>query len=225
MRNINLVLFLIFYCCQLSAETITGKVVGVTDGDTLTVLVERQRIKVRIAGIDTPEKGQPFGKKAKTGLSNLVFGKQVRIEREKLDRYGRTIGKVYVDNTVDVGASLVAHGYAWVYTKYNRDQTLYDYERLAKSKKLGIWALPKHQQIPPWEWRKKRRDSRSRKEHLTNSYTTNQLGNLNNKSVCGDKRYCKDMSSCSEAKYYLNTCGLSQLDGDGDGNPCEQLCR
>lgn len=207
----NLTVLLLLFSFQLHAEVLHGKVVGVTDGDTLTVLVNREPIKVRIAGIDAPEKGQPFGNKAKTGLSNLVFGQVVRIEKEKLDKYGRTIGKVFVDNTVDVGGSMVAYGYAWVYRKFARDQTLYDYEKTAKSKKLGIWSLPTNQQIPPWKWRKQKR-------------TIRQGGKESASTTCGAKRYCSQMTSCSEARFYLTQCGLDRLDSDKDGVPCESLC-
>lgn len=206
---ISVLLFLL--SSQAHAESIHGKVIGISDGDTLTVMVDRETVKVRIAGIDAPEKSQPFGKKAKAGLSNLVFGQEVRVEKEKLDKYGRTIGNVFVDDTVNVGANLVTNGYAWVYRKYARDRSLYDAEKSAKSKKLGIWSLPKNQQIPPWEWRKQKR---------TISHSATETNN----KTCGSKRYCSQMTSCSEARYYLNKCGLDRLDSDNDGVPCESLC-
>lgn len=138
------------------AEEQTGRVVGVTDGDTLTMLDGRkQQIKVRLAEIDTPESAQPYGTRAKQELSRLVHGKTVTVKVQDIDRYGRTVGWVYVGE-LDVNAEMVKLGAAWVYRKYASDQSLYALEKQAKQKRAGIWNLPEAEQIPPWEWRKAR---------------------------------------------------------------------
>ena len=107
-------------CIQLAfaAETITARVVGVTDGDTITVLTsERQQIHIRLSQIDAPEKSQDFGQASKQSLSDLVFGKDVSIEVETIDKYGRTVGKVKVGG-VDANLQQINRGMAWAYTKY-----------------------------------------------------------------------------------------------------------
>lgn len=136
------------------AEEQIGRVVGVTDGDTLTMLNGRkQQIKVRLAEIDTPESAQPYGTRAKQELSRLVHRKTITVKVQDIDRYGRTVGRVYV-NEMDVNAEMVKLGAAWVYRKYARDQSLYALEKQAKQNRTGIWNLPEAEQIPPWEWRK-----------------------------------------------------------------------
>ena len=155
-RVIFFVLFIVFLQPSL-ADTYTGKVIGITDGDTLTVLKDNKQYKIRLAEIDTPEKDQPYGNKAKQALSDLVFGKLVRIEVETTDRYGRTVGKVYLGNMY-VNAALVRNGHAWVYRRYAKDKTLYDLETEARENQLGLWALPEAQRIPPWEWRRGKRN-------------------------------------------------------------------
>ena len=155
-RVIFFVLFIVFLQPSL-ADTYTGKVIGITDGDTLTVLKDNKQYKIRLAEIDTPEKDQPYGNKAKQALSDFVFGKSVRIEVETTDRYGRTVGKVYLGD-MDINAELVRNGYAWVYRRYAKDKILYDLETEARENQLGLWALPEAQRIPPWEWRRGKRN-------------------------------------------------------------------
>ena len=107
-------------------DTFYGKVVSIADGDTLTVLVDRQQVKVRLEGIDCPEKGQPFGTKAKQALSELVFGKTVAVRSIGTDKYKRTLGRVFVrveGETSDVNHSLVAQGLAWWYRAYSDDKS------------------------------------------------------------------------------------------------------
>lgn len=122
----------------------SGKVVGITDGDTVTILSNGQEVKVRLAGIDAPEKGQAFGQAAKTHLSDLIFGKQVEIEATKKDGYGRTIGKIFLDGK-DINLQMVADGYAWHYKTYAKEQspvdrTLYaDTHNAASNRRSGLW--------------------------------------------------------------------------------------
>jgi endonuclease YncB( thermonuclease family) len=111
-------------------------------------LVDSKQYKIRLPDIDTPERKQPFGTQANQALSELAFGKQARAVEVTVDRYGRIVGRVYVDG-VDVNRELVAQGYAWVYRKYSDDAELLELEAQAKQKKLGLWAEP--DPIPPWE--------------------------------------------------------------------------
>ena len=145
-------------CFSCWAETYQGKVVGVSDGDTITVLDgSKIQHKVRLAGIDAPEKNQPYGQASKTHLSNLVFGKLVTIETQKLDRYKREIGMVLSDGK-DINLAQIEAGMAWHYKQYQRDQSpadrrLYsDTERVAQLTRKGLWA--DKSPIPPWEFRK-----------------------------------------------------------------------
>ena len=136
-----------------SAAEIAGRVVGIADGDTLTVLDGANRqITVRLAAIDTPERGQPYGDRARQALSDLAFGKAVRVVVQDTDRYGRTVGRVH-DSAVDVNAEMVRRGAAWVFRRYSRDPSLLRLEGEARAARRGLWALSEAERAPPWEWR------------------------------------------------------------------------
>lgn len=143
------------------ADTITGRVVGVADGDTLTLLdASNTQHKIRLSGIDSPEKGQPFGQVCKKSLSDLAYERVVVVEASKLDRYGRVIGKVIVDNQ-DANLEQLRRGCGWHYKRYQNEQALEDRlayttaEEEARGGKVGLWS--ENDPIPPWEWRKARR--------------------------------------------------------------------
>ena len=158
MKKLILVLFL-FLSNFANAKTIEGLVVGVADGDTITVLDQQKNTyKIRLQGIDAPEKKQAFGEKSKQSLQDLVHSKQVRIEYDKEDKYGRIVGKVTVDD-VDVCLQQLLLGMAWHYKKYQNEQSVSDRalysetELKSKSLKLGLWT--DDTPMPPWEFRKK----------------------------------------------------------------------
>lgn len=134
----------------LSAETFHGKCVSVSDGDTIGVMRNGKKIRVRLDCIDAPEKCQACGTKAKQFTSELVFGKVVTVEVKGHDKYGKTIGRVFV-NRKDINLELVKNGYAWHYKRYSPDPAFAKAEAEAKSNKRGLWALPNP--IPPWEFR------------------------------------------------------------------------
>ena len=147
-----------------AADTLQGRVVGVADGDTVTVLDNSNtQWKIRLMGIDAPEKKQAFGNRSKESLSALVFNKQVTVEYSKKDRYGRTIGKIIV-NGIDANLEQVKAGMAWHYKKYQNEQSLEDRAKYAQAEdqakmlKRGLW-LDAHP-IPPWEWRKLQKEKR-----------------------------------------------------------------
>jgi endonuclease YncB( thermonuclease family) len=131
------------------------KVVGVSDGDTITALCQsREQVKVRLAEIDAPEKAQPFGAKSKQSLSDLCFGKTAQIVEQDRDRYGRTVARVRCAG-IDANAEQVRRGFAWVYDRYVTDQDLYLLQDTARAERRGLWA--DNNPTPPWEWRKARR--------------------------------------------------------------------
>jgi endonuclease YncB( thermonuclease family) len=155
----------------LVADVVTGKVVGVSDGDTITVLDgNRVQHKIRVSGIDAPEKGQALGQRAKENLSLLVFGREVDVLWHKHDRYRRIVGKVMVaepdcrmdicPKNFDAGLSQISAGLAWWYRKYAKEQSTGDASRYgsaeadAITRRAGLWfdAHP----TPPWDWRKGR---------------------------------------------------------------------
>ena len=129
----------------------TGKVVGVADGDSITVLHDRVQVKVRLVDIDAPEKAQPFGNRSKQALEVLVKGQEVRIVERGQDKYHRTLGRVYRDD-LDVNAEQVRQGMVWVFRQYAKDDALYPIEAEAKEQKRGPWH--DSEPVPPWEWRK-----------------------------------------------------------------------
>ena len=148
---------LLALACTAHAETITGRVVGVADGDTITVLdANKVQHKIRLSGIDAPEKKQPFGNRSKESLSALAFDKTVNVETSKRDKYGRQIGKVLVDGR-DVNLVQVERGMAWFYRQYQREQSLNDQrlyeaaEDAARASKRGLWRDA--DQVSPWVWR------------------------------------------------------------------------
>lgn len=203
------------------ARMITGFVVGVHDGDTITILdYQKQQTKVRLGEIDAPESTQPYGSRAKQELSDLVFKKIVNVEVEKIDKYGRTVGRVYAEN-MDINAEMVRRGAVWIYRQYAKDRHLYDLEQYAKSQKAGLWSLPESERIPPWEWRHNGKAAAPVKESAPSIAAASVGAGL----TCAEKTTCKQMVSCAEAKFYLTQCGLSRLDRDKDGFPCENMCQ
>jgi endonuclease YncB( thermonuclease family) len=157
-KRIPLVCLTAFWLASavVHAETLAGKVVDILDGDTITVLHEQQETRVRIAGIDAPEKMQAFGQRSKQAMSDCAFGRDVEVQWGKIDRYGRTIGKV-LSGGVDCGLRQIKLGMAWHYKAYAKEQTRHDREAYAtsedeaKTDRRGLWsdASP----MPPWEYR------------------------------------------------------------------------
>ncbi len=219
--------FLAVLAGPLLAAEYTGKVVSISDGDTLTLLVPDgasfKQVKVRLGEIDTPERKQPYGTRAQQTLSDLAYNKQARVVVQDTDRYGRTVGRVYVGGT-DVNAEMVKQGAAWVYRQYAKDQSLYRLEEQAKAAKRGLWVLPEAQRCPPWDWRKGSCPMTS-VAPTSPAVSAPPAATTSGGFTCAGKRTCREMTSCEEAKFYLNTCGVRSLDGNHDGVPCVKLCR
>ncbi len=193
------------------AGELHGRVVGIQDGDSITVLLERTPKKVRIFGIDAPERAQPWSARAKRALSDRVHGETVRLVQRDVDRYGRIVAEVFVGD-VCVACEMVRGGHAWVYRRYTRDPRLLALEDEAREGRVGLWGLPEYDRVAPWSWRAAQRAGAEPRP-------------ARRSDTCGAKRYCREMTSCDEAYFHLETCGLTRLDGDGDGVPCEKLCR
>ena len=138
-----------------------ARVVAVKDGDSIVVVRGtrggEEALEIRLSGVDAPERGQPWSKRAHEALSRRVFGKEVRINAVTIDRYGRTVGEVYADD-VCVACELLREGNVWVYRRYTDNPVLLGLEAEARAARRGLWSLPEAQ-IPPWEWRHGQRES------------------------------------------------------------------
>jgi endonuclease YncB( thermonuclease family) len=181
-----------------------GRATKVVDGDTLAVkTAEGKRIRVRVAEIDTPEKGEPFSNRARDALNDMVWEQDLAIRLYDIDSYGRMVGHVFVGD-MDVGRELVRTGLAVVFCRYATDKTLKALEKMARGARLGLW-------------------SQARIPHGACDDSEDQFRPLPGR--CGDKQSCRQMDSCAEALFYLRECGVTTMDGDKDGVPCEsRLC-
>jgi len=134
---------------------ITGWVVSIADGDTFTLLTnEKKQVKIRLYGIDCPERKQPFGTAAKQKLSELVFDKQVQVKKMDIDRYGRTVAIVYGEANSCINEEMLKSGFAWHYIQYDNSAYWQQLEDKARGKKIGLWA--EKDPVPPWQWRRKK---------------------------------------------------------------------
>ncbi len=215
---------------QAAARTIAfrGRVVGITDGDTITVLDDQnQQHTIRLAEIDAPERGQPWGNRSRQALSALVFGKTISVQQTDTDRYDRIVARLFADGR-DVNRAMVEQGHAWAYRQYLTDETLVAVEARARASRVGLWSMSDQQTVAPWEWRQGVRGESGEQPTAVRPQglfspalgSPAAVGQLS----CSGKRFCRQMGSCAEAHFYLERCGVSSLDGNGDGEPCEQLC-
>ncbi len=155
--KIRVLAVILFTALPAHADQIRGVVVGISDGDTVTVLDNnRQQHKIRLSGIDAPESHQPFGQKSKSNLSALVFNREVIAECSKTDKYRREICKILVEGR-DANLEQVKAGMAWWYRQYSKEQSPKDREDYevaefnAKARRIGLWVDTNP--VPPWEWR------------------------------------------------------------------------
>jgi len=148
------IIILILIPSFLYAASWEGKVVGISDGDTIKVLKDGKQVKIRLAAIDCPEKSQPYGQKAKQFTADMVAGKIVKIWQTDTDRYGRIVGFVFVGDR-NLNKELLTAGLAWHYKQYSRDPELAKLEFKARSARIGLWS--ERDPIPPWEYRRLKR--------------------------------------------------------------------
>lgn len=182
------ILLYLLSALSLYAASITGSVVGVTDGDTITVLdTDKTQHKIRLYGIDAPESNQDYGQRSKQLLSALVYGDTVRVDYDGKDRYGRIVGKVY-NGEQYVNAEMIRLGMAWHYKQYSKDNDLADLETTAKAGKIGLWSRP--DAVAPWDFRRAPKPSvtnhgqKEVKESLVAEtfWVTKSSGKVHNKS-------------------------------------------
>ena len=148
---------------KTESDSETGKVVGIIDGDTYDILLnESKTVRIRMEGIDAPEKGMPFYKKAKKYLSDLCFGKIVRLEIRATDIHGRKIAFSYLEDGTELSHEMVKAGFAWHFKKYNSDEDLAQLEIEAQNAKIGIWSM--NNPMTPWDNRALHRKGISTKD-------------------------------------------------------------
>jgi micrococcal nuclease len=230
----------------------TAKVVSVTDGDTINVIRDGRQEKVRLYGIDTPEKGQDYGQQARDLTSALVAGRNVEVEQKDTDRYGRVVGLVKVDGQ-SLNELVIQNGYAWVYWQYCKEKFCTEWvksEGVARQQKKGMWSSSVV--IPPWEWRAAKRENNedvprpestppeiimggnsntgsneSWYSKLGKTLTPSSTSGSENSTwkvqfKCDGRTHCSHMTSCEEAKFFLKNCPGTKMDGNNDGVPCER---
>ena len=227
-----------------------AKVVSVADGDTIKVLRDGRQVKVRLYGIDSPEKGQAFGQQAQGLTAALVAGRQVDVEQKDVDRYGRIVGLVEV-NGQSLNELIIQNGYAWVFAEYCNEKFCDDWVRLegtARQQKKGMWQ--DSVVVPPWEWRAAQREgkqtvpqpeppailigekpntvpeeswlSKIRKALTPGSSSGSESTPEEAQYHCDGRTHCSQMTSCEEATFFLNNCPGTKMDGNNDGVPCER---
>jgi endonuclease YncB( thermonuclease family) len=186
--------FIAYLGFAFSVLAFEGNVVGVSDGDTITVLdINKVQHKVRLAGIDAPEKGQEFGKSSKELLSDLVYGKTVNVPDTKLDRYGRTVSRVLIGGT-DVSLEMIKAGMAWHFKKYELEQKFDDRLRynaaevMARNAKLGLWS----------------QGTAKRPEDFRSESRLVQTANSNDECPCGANSLC---TGSRGGQYCINSNG------------------
>lgn len=214
--NLFVRLLILLASFPIAAAEWSGTVVGISDGDTLTVLsADKRQVKIRLAEIDAPESKQAFGTQSKKSLSDLCFKKSIVVDDHGTDKYKRTLGRLKCDG-VDANAEQVKRGMAWAYRQYLTDQSIAELEDQAKAAGAGLWA--DSEPTPPWEFRHGGKSTKAVKAAVESTQSSSGF-------ECAGKSKCGEMSNCAEAKFYLNECGVGRLDRDHDGVPCESICR
>ena len=221
--NIRTILMLLLFLSPSICLGWSGKVIHVADGDTITVLSDGRKIKVRLYGIDTPEKKQWYGQNAKTFTSSQVMDKIVDVQEIDIDRYGRVVGLVSVGNLL-LNRHLVEYGYAWVYHQYCKKPFCSEWAKVeaeARATKRGLWRSANP--IPPWEYRQAKTGESSRKSAKA------PVASGSGCDCSGNKYNCKDFKTQTQAQECFDHCiaitgrDVHKLDRDKDGRVCESL--
>jgi endonuclease YncB( thermonuclease family) len=210
-------------CCIAAgaqAETFTARVVAVLDGDTVLILRSGtagrgKPAKLRLANIDAPEKSQAYGAQSRASLLEMAGKREAQVDTQAVDQYGRMVGVITVDGR-NLNQEQVRRGMAWEYSYHHADKIYVALQSEAQQARRGLWAQPGPQ--APWQWRKL--------HPLTSALVPNRSAApvMLYDMACGKKRYCWQMASCDEAHFHLTRCGVKTLDGNEDGEPCEDLC-
>lgn len=201
MRYLLVILFsLSLYTHSSAVETLKGKAVKISDGDTFTLLDNtNNQHKIRLTHIDTPEMGQAYSQKAKDALGALPKDKSITVKTSSKDRYGRVLGEVFA-NGLNVNQQMVAGGYAWHYKKYSKDQDYAKLEKAAKAQRLGLWAGASP--TPPWEHRSLKKQSTAIKkgDAVSLGYWLNTSSDSRHNSTCKWYKKTKRGKSCSPSE-------------------------
>ncbi|MDD2700054.1 MAG: thermonuclease family protein [Sideroxydans sp.] len=206
-------------CClswAAQAETFDAYVIAVIDGDTVLVLRDQQKIKLRLADIDAPEKAQSYGRQSTAYLKSRVNKKVVQVESRAMDQYGRTVATITLDGA-DINQEQVRQGMAWEYSFHHSNSAFIALQLEAQQARRGLWQQPNPQ--APWDWRKQHPAY-----YCSHATTSPQAVFEPYDLACGKKSRCEQMQSCDEAHFYLTRCAVTSLDKDGDGIPCPKLC-
>ena len=193
---------------QEAEPTLRGKVVGVLDGDSLEVLVDRRPVQVRLAAIDAPEWDQTRGKDAKKALSTLAFGKQVVVKTKGKDNNERTLGLVEVEGR-ELNAAMLEQGWAWHFKRFDEDEKLAKLEAEARKAKRGLWA--DKNPTPPWEYRDKKKAAEPGKKSGTpaagnGEYWLNTSSNTRHNSTCEHFKKSRNGRPCEKSEG--KACGI-----------------
>ena len=216
---------LLAFALWTQAVAAESPVVRVKDGDSVVVLSGGRKVEVRLAYIDAPEFKQAYGRRAGAALRSLVGNRKVELELIGGDVHRRIVARV-LRGSLDVNAEMVRQGFAWVRREYRHPPGLARLEDEARAARRGLWTAA--DPVPPWVWRKSKRKKKGgeRTRAATDDGSKRTAATSRDPAVrCGTKRYCRQMTSCKEARAYLTRCGVRSLDGDRDGVPCEKLCR
>lgn len=199
------------------SQVFAAEVIAVLDGDTLLVSRGGKPVKLRLSGIDAPEKAQPYGTASQKSLAELVMRKQVQVESRAVDDYGRIVAVVSIAG-LDVNREQVRRGLAWEYSRFHSDRGLVALQREAQLARRGLWADA--DSIEPSQWRKQHPSSFAASPSAAASQAAKVAGDG---TGCGKTR-CSEMTSCADARRHYERCGSEGIDGDRDGRPCEKLC-
>jgi micrococcal nuclease len=194
---------LVFAAPPKVIEEFTGKVIGVTDGDTIKVLVNKESITIRLEGIDAPESKQSFGNKSKQALSDIVFGKEVTIRKTGDDRYGRTLGVVMVGD-LDANSKMIEDGWAWHFKKYNDEERLAKLETEAREAMRGLWA--DDNPLAPWEYRARQKKPETNEADPNALYWLNTSSNVRHNERCEHFKKTKKGRLCKPTEG--KACGI-----------------
>lgn len=200
-----------------STEVYRGHVNVVDSGDVISIqLPDNQSVRVQLADIDAPDPDQPWGFQAKQQLSKTIFDKDVAVQSVQRDSYGNVVGRVWLGD-LNINVSMVLSGNAWLNPGVD-DLELVHAEQQAKTHRAGLWGQEQSLVVAPWDWRAQHQGDTKAKAKASSEKPAQSFS-------CGNKHTCMEMTSCEEARHYLNNCGVRALDWDGDGIPCRSLCR
>lgn len=206
------------------AEQFSSRIIAVLDGDTVLIRQGGGVKKIRLAGIDAPEKAQPFGEEASRSLAGMVLNRDVWVDTVAVDAYGRLVARLVVDG-VDVNAEQLRRGYAWEYSRFHADREGVALQREAQAARRGLWAVDGN--VEPSQWRRQHAaDYRQLPAPSGRAAQARSPAHMQTPAdpACHPLLRCAAMRSCEEARRYVQRCGRGYMDGDGDGVPCENLC-